>query len=135
MGLEELERLREEIKEYRMEIKELRVEIKDMDDSYKVGHEQYFTEYQAVKETLNEIKTLLYNDAKTGQTGLIQNFSNMKIEVSQIGEMLKKLIGDKDSKRRKLIKIWSIVSGGTIVAWTVFKEFWHQLFHWLKLHL
>ncbi len=125
---------KEETKEYKMEVKSLRLELHDVGESYKVGFDQVSQELMAVMEGNAKILNYLYNDEKTGRKGLIQSFSNMEDVVGKLTIMVEKLIGEKESKRRKRIKIWSAVSGSILVVWAVFKEFWHELFTWLKSH-
>ncbi len=124
MGALELERLRQEIMEYRMEVKELRVEQQDSRDAYQAGFNGYSQEFASVSEALNEIKKLLYNDDRTGQKGLIQNFYELKT-------LVEKIIGKKESKQRFWLKVGSVASGGVLVFWALFKEFWHEIY--LKL--
>lgn len=133
MSAEEIEYLKEEIRGFKEEVAALRKESKEDHQAYKVNQDNYYEEYSAMNNNLLEIKNILYNDEKTGRKGLVQTVYMIEIEmkssISKLTALVEKLIGDKDSKRRRLIKLWAVISAAGGIAWAVFKEFLDKLFH------
>lgn len=122
----DIDNLKEGMKDRKEEIRRLEHRVEDMGKSYAVGFDNFYTEFESLSKGIEEIKTMLYNNNKTGEKGLIQSFSILRNEFYDLKVVVEKIIGEKDSRRRRLVKLWSRITIGVAVGWALFKEFWHD---------
>ncbi len=111
---------RDEIKGYKTELKSLSDKIEIMTKAYQLG-------FDYTSQELTVIMSHLNNDPKTGKIGLVETVSNINIRLNSLTLLIEKVIGEKESKKRRLLKIWTgiVFVGG--IMWALLKDAWQHL--------